>query len=296
MLDEKKSLKSILRRIFLKWVYSHVDIAFFVGQSNLDYFKKHGLRKNRLIFAPHAIDNNRFSSNEENKNQAAEFRRSLNISESDFVFLFAGKFEIKKNPQLLLEAFMSASFDKNIHLVFVGNGELESLLKSKSNSNSINFIDFQNQSNMPGIFEMANTFILPSSGPGESWGLVVNEAMANGKSIIVSDKCGCAQSLVVQDLNGFVFQSQNIIELKQYLIKMVELYSLDNQMGLESIKIINDFGELFRLLIGNYRKSNIIIHEIIMKSSHITFLLVTSAKKEVQSPRVNLATYLHNII
>jgi len=241
MLDKNKSVKSILRRIILKWVYTHVDIAFYVGKSNVDYFKKHGLRKSQLAFAPHAIDNNRFTSNEKTKNQALEIRHSLNINESDFVFLFAGKLEYKKNPEILLEAFISASFDKNIHLVIVGNGELETILKSKSISKNIHFLNFQNQSNMPGVYEMANTFILPSAGPGESWGLAVNEAMANGKSIIVSDKCGCAQNLVVQGLNGFVFESQNFIELKQYLIKMVELKTNDNEMGAASLEIIKDF-------------------------------------------------------
>jgi len=241
MLDEKKSLKSILRRIFLKWVYSHIDHAFYVGESNFEYYKKLGLKNNQLIFAPHAIDNSRFISNEKSKKQASEIRQSLQINESDFVFLFAGKLEPKKNPELLLESFIAASFEKNIHLVFVGNGELEARLKSKSNSTNIHFLNFQNQSSMPGVYEMTNTFILPSAGPGESWGLAVNEAMANGKSIIVSDKCGCAKSLVFHDINGLVFQSQNSIELTQHLIKMVELKSEDNKMGKASLEIIKDF-------------------------------------------------------
>ncbi len=241
MLDEKKSLKSILRRIFLKWVYSHIDHAFYVGESNFEYYKKLGLKNNQLIFAPHAIDNSRFISNEKSKKQASEIRQSLQINESDFVFLFAGKLEPKKNPELLLESFIAASFEKNIHLVFVGNGELEARLKSKSNSTNIHFLNFQNQSSMPGVYEMANTFILPSAGPGESWGLAVNEAMANGKSIIVSDKCGCAKSLVLHDINGLVFTSQNSKELTQHLIKMVELKSEDNKMGKASLEIIKDF-------------------------------------------------------
>jgi glycosyltransferase involved in cell wall biosynthesis len=241
MLDKKKSFNSILRKIFLKWIYRHVDAAFYVGHSNFEYYKQHGLRKNQLIFAPHAIDNKRFNSNEKTKNLATHLRHSLDIRESDFIFLFAGKLESKKNPELLLEAFISASFDKNTHLVIVGNGELETLLKSKSNSRNIHFLDFQNQSNMPGVYELANTFILPSAGPGESWGLAVNEAMANGKSIIVSDKCGCAQNLVVQGLNGFVFESQNITELKKHLIKMVELSTNDNKMSAASLEIIKDF-------------------------------------------------------
>ena len=241
MLDEKKSFRSILRRIFLKWVYSHIDHTFYVGQSNFDYYKKLGLKNNQLIYAPHAIDNSRFVSNEKSKDQASEIRQTLKINESDFVFLFAGKLELKKNPELLLESFIAASFEKNIHLVFVGNGELEENLKSKSNSTNIHFLNFQNQSSMPSVYEMANTFILPSAGPGESWGLAVNEAMANGKSIIVSDKCGCAKSLVFNDINGFVFQSQNSNELTQHLIKMVDLKSEDNKMGKASLEIIKDF-------------------------------------------------------
>ena len=241
MLDEKKSLKSILRRIFLKWVYRNIDYAFHVGQSNFEYYKKLGLKNNQLIFAPHAIDNSRFISNEKSKSQASEIRQTLKINESDFVFLFAGKLEPKKNPELLLESFIAAAFEKNIHLVFVGNGELEDNLKSKFNSTNIHFLNFQNQLNMPSIYEMANTFILPSAGPGESWGLAVNEAMANGKSIIVSDKCGCAKNLVFQHINGFVFQSQNANELTEKLIEMVKLKSTDNKMGEASLEIIKEF-------------------------------------------------------
>jgi glycosyltransferase involved in cell wall biosynthesis len=76
--------------------------------------------KNQLIFAPHAIDNNRFTSNEILREKALVFRNKLNIKETDFIFLFAGKIESNKNPELLLDAFLSASFDKNVHLVFVG--------------------------------------------------------------------------------------------------------------------------------------------------------------------------------
>ncbi len=242
LLDKKNTFKSIFRKLFLKWVYHYIDYAFYVGDSNLDYYKKNGVKKHKLIFAPHAIDNNRFASSEKTKYQAIEFRNSLNINESDFVFLFAGKLEPKKNPELLLEAFILASFDKNIHLVFVGNGELEKSLKSQSFSNkNIHFLNFQNQSNMPGIYEMADFFVLPSAGPGESWGLSVNEAMANGKSILVSDKCGCARNLVVQGLNGFIFQSQNGNQLKSILAQVVENKSIDNKMGKASLEIIKDF-------------------------------------------------------
>ena len=48
LLDEKPGLKRKLRRIFLRWVYSKVDYALYVGKNNHDYFRIHGLRENQL--------------------------------------------------------------------------------------------------------------------------------------------------------------------------------------------------------------------------------------------------------
>lgn len=61
---------------------------------------------------------------------------------------------------------------------------------------------------MPALYEIASVFVLPSKGPGETWGLAVNEALANGKVVIVSDKCGCAADLV-DDTNGYTFPAGN---------------------------------------------------------------------------------------
>ncbi len=68
---------------------------------------------------------------------------------------------------------------------FVGNGILEKEMKSAAADNVL-FMPFQNQSQIPSIYHAANIFVLPSQGPGETWGLAVNEAMACGKAILIS--------------------------------------------------------------------------------------------------------------
>ena len=103
--------------------------------------------------------------------------------------LFAGKFEPKKNPLLLLEALKKKN-KSNIHLLFVGNGELETTLLDnidKINKNlgkRIHLLPFQNQSEMPSLYQSADVFILPSSGPHETWGLAVNEAMVQEMQLL----------------------------------------------------------------------------------------------------------------
>ncbi|PTR01267.1 glycosyltransferase involved in cell wall biosynthesis [Mucilaginibacter yixingensis] len=210
LLDERAGLKQLIRSIYLKWVYSHVDTAFYTGINNKAYFSKYGLKDHQLSFAPHAVDNRRFAT--DRFDEVINLRLGLNIKNNDILVLFAGKLEAKKSPLLLLDAFNKLNADQ-AHLLFIGNGELETMLKHRAKGNPrVHFIDFQNQTKMPAVYQSADVFCLPSGGPGESWGLAVNEAMACGRPVIVSDKCGCAPDLV-DDSNGIIFKSGDVDKL-----------------------------------------------------------------------------------
>jgi len=238
LLDEPQGLKKIFRRLFLNWVYKHVDCAFYTGLNNKDYFKKFGLKDTQLVFAPHAVDNDRFAMDRTDEGLA--LRRQLHIEESDIMVLFAGKLEDKKSPMELLDAFISLN-KPGAHLLFAGNGRLEEKLKLKAvDLKNIHFIDFQNQSVMPAMYQACDLFCLPSKGPGESWGLAVNEAMACGKAVLVSDKVGCAIDLVKKDFNGVIFESGNKEALAKSLNYLTESKSRLKQMGRNSsLKIKN---------------------------------------------------------
>jgi glycosyltransferase involved in cell wall biosynthesis len=100
-----------------------------------------------------------------------------------------------------------------LKLILVGSGLLEQELKKKAkNDSNIIFLPFQNQSQMPVVYRLSNFFCLPSQGPGETWGLAVNEAMASGLPVVVSNKVGCAIDLVDNSC-GFVFESNNSLQL-----------------------------------------------------------------------------------
>jgi glycosyltransferase involved in cell wall biosynthesis len=219
LLDEKEGVGSLLKAIFLKWVYRHVDHAFYVGANNKAYFKKYGLAETQLSFAPHAIDNNRFAV--DSKYEAALLRQKLNIKDNELIVMFAGKLEEKKAPIQLLDAFLSLN-NGYAHLVFVGNGPLEDRLKSKARGNcNVHFIDFQNQSRMPAVYQACDLFCLPSQGPRETWGLAINEAMACGKAILASDKVGAAADLVKPGYNGAIFKAGSLTDLINNLNKLV---------------------------------------------------------------------------
>lgn len=242
LLDEASGMKTLIRRKFLRWVYSHVDAAFYVGTNNKDYFNVHGLHENKLYFAPHAIDNDRFElSSRQKENEAAEFRSRLGIDTTQTVVLFAGKFEPKKDPALLIKAF-AAMNSRNKHLVLVGNGPQENMLKALAEGQkNIHFLPFQNQSKMPAIYGMADLLALPSQGPGETWGLAVNEAMACGKPALVSTKVGCSADLVKPGLNGDVFEAGNLESLTRSLDSLTRSKNNLGQMGQNAKSFIHQW-------------------------------------------------------
>ncbi|RZJ88590.1 MAG: glycosyltransferase [Chryseobacterium sp.] len=247
LLDEKNSFKNTARSLFLKWIYQHINMAFYVGTSNKAYFEKFGLKPDQLKFAPHAIDNDRFGI--DRFDEAQTLRNKLGIVDSEILVLFAGKLEQKKNPDLLLEAFLELNTN-DVHLLFVGNGELEESLrlkvknlkqKAESLKLNIHFMNFQNQNYMPVVYQACDLFCLPSQGPNETWGLAINEAMATGKAILISNKVGCAEDLVLSGINGEIFLSGSLSDLSFKLNKLLSVPDQLILMGKESKRIIQNW-------------------------------------------------------
>ena len=232
LLDETGGAKQLVRRLFLKWIYRSADYAFFVGENSRQYFLKHGFKNDHLFYAPHAIENSRFSDNDGvYKAEAKQWRTELGFADDDILVLFVGKFEPKKNPLILIHAAKQIKYDK-LHFVFVGNGNLEDEMKKESEGmKNIHFLPFQNQSRMPVVYYLSNILALPSQGPGETWGLVVNEAMACERAILVSTKSGCSIDLVENDKNGYIFESGNLDQVVSYLEKMTTSRETLQKMG-----------------------------------------------------------------
>ncbi len=242
LLDETGGIQKWARRIFLKWIYRHIDYAFYVGKANKAYFLKHGIKEHQLVFTPHAIDNNRFGQlNAEQEIFIKNTRLSLGIADDDITIVYCGKLLAKKNPLLLAQAVKNLNH-KNLHVVFVGDGVLQPELKENIEGfERMHLLPFQNQTMMPAIYRLGEIFCLPSAGPGETWGLAVNEAMASGTAVLVSDKVGCTTDLVQEGINGYSFRSNDINDLKDKINKMISNRDILASMGAASVILIQNW-------------------------------------------------------
>lgn len=206
-----------LKRLALRWVYGRCAAVTYVGQANRAYFRALGVPQERLHFAPHCVDADRFAASPAVRTAAQELREQLGLHGKKVV-LFAGKLIPAKNPRGLLEAFLTTA-SADTALVFVGDGVELPALRERAAGAPVHFMPFANQSEMPARYALADLFVLPSLGLHETWGLAVNEAMHLGVPCLVSDRVGCQQDLVTDGETGWTFPAANPAALTSALTR-----------------------------------------------------------------------------
>jgi glycosyltransferase involved in cell wall biosynthesis len=129
------------------------------------------------------------------------------------------------------------------HLCIVGDGQLKNELLKLSQELGLNklvhYVGFKQYNELPVYFALAKVLIHAST--SEQWGLVINEAMASGLPVIVSENCGCVPELVHSGVNGFIIDPTNEQELIDILCHITQNESILQKMALESKKIISSF-------------------------------------------------------
>jgi len=212
----KSGLKQVLKRWFLRRAaFPSVSLFLAVGKQNADWYRDLGVPETRIVLAPHAVDTAHFGLTlDERETHRRKIRQQYGIPENACLFLFVGKLIDKKRPMDVLQA---ASTLANCHVLLAGEGALGSALREAAQKPSvahIHFAGFVDQRDLPSHYAAADVLILPS-GMGETWGLVVNEAMASGLTVMVSDLCGCAADLVRDGINGFTFPCGDVAALRE---------------------------------------------------------------------------------
>lgn len=193
-----------------------------VGQRARAYLRRFGVAASRIFAAPHCVDNEYFAGSAARYRTAearASARASLGLPVDDFVVLFVGKLEPKKRPQDAMTAV--ARLGRRASLLVVGAGPLENVCREQARAAGVHvsWAGFVNQSQLGRAYAAADCLVLPSDW-GETWGLVVNEAMATGLPCVVSDRVGCAPDLVVPGQTGDVFPFGDAVALAAALARI----------------------------------------------------------------------------
>jgi len=240
-------LKLFGKRIFFSVLKLAVNGWLVIGTSNKEYYLYYGVRENNLFLVPYTVNNDYFQKKIESVAGSRDnLKQELGLEKERSIILFASKFQSRKRAQDLIEAYCRLSPDgkqePEPYLLFIGDGEERANLEKQAFEtgwDSIKFLGFKNQLELPQFYDLCSVFVLPSM--HEPWGLVVNEAMNAGRAIIVSDQVGCGKDLVKQGKNGYIFKAGSVTELHQALIDVLVDINVAESMGKESLNIINQW-------------------------------------------------------
>ena len=232
--------KRFLQRVLVR----QYNACLYIGKASKEFYETRGVGPNKLFFAPYCIENQRFEKAAETMRAEREsLRRKWGIASRDTCFVFCGKFEEKKHPVELMKSFAVAhASQKDMHLLMVGDGELRSQCEDMAARNGVpvTFTGFLNQSEIVAAYIAADCLVLPSDA-GETWGLVVNEAMACGLPAIVSDQVGCAADLISPGETGDVFPFGDWGELAKKLTAFGKNQEQLKVMGANAFSRIRDY-------------------------------------------------------
>ncbi len=120
-------------------------------------------------------------------------------------FLYLGRLSSEKNIGLLIQLFTEKF--KNYHLTLAGTGPLDKVVEleiKQKNITNVSLLGHVPNSEISALFYEHDVLILPSQ--QEPWGLVVEEAIAYGLPVIVSNKVGCHPEIIKHKINGYVFR------------------------------------------------------------------------------------------
>ncbi len=221
-----------LKRQFLR----RCDRFVVPGQSAGEYLSKLNIPEDRISIAPNAVDNCLFGvAADVARKKAGELRNALGLPSR--YYLFVGRLVREKGIFDLLTAYQRISHDlrSQIGLVFVGDGPCKCELQQKASEitgGSIRVVDFVQRDELGAFYGLAETFVLPTY--TDTWGMVVNEAMACGLPVIVSNAAGCAADLVRENWNGLSVKAGDIDGLSSAMTRLGQDVNLRQQMEANS--------------------------------------------------------------
>jgi glycosyltransferase involved in cell wall biosynthesis len=242
------ALKLRLKRIAMPALLRTIDAWLAIGRLNREYYLHYGVEAGRIFPMPYAVDNEFFrGAADQARPRRERLRAELGLHPGRAVILFASKMQPHKRAGDLLEAYARMSPDGTAEpaacLVFAGDGEERAKLERRARSlkwDSIRFIGFRNQSELPALYDLSDVFVLPSE--HEPWGLVINEVMNAGTPVVVSDRVGAGPDLVEDGVNGFVYPARDVAALANRLHRMIDNPEDRAAMGARALEKVAHLG------------------------------------------------------
>jgi glycosyltransferase involved in cell wall biosynthesis len=235
------TLRHRIRARLLRILFRNAAGFMVSGALNADYYRHYGGDPDHFFLLPWAVDNERFTNASSLTTAERETRRErLGIRPGQTVFVFSAKLVERKDPMTLLRAYEQMPDRDRAAILFLGDGILRQPLEAYAREHGLtdaHFAGFVNQSELPKYYGISDVFVLPST--YEPRGAVINEAMACGLPLIVTDRCGSIGDIVLEGDNAFIYPAGDAAALAASMTQLADDAALRRRMAGRSRQIID---------------------------------------------------------
>lgn len=243
----RKALGEAVKRLLVGLYGS----ALCAGTPQREYLEGLGMHPHKIFDGYDAVDNEFFGEQSDKVRRAPDlFRKLPGLEDKRPYFLASGRFIPRKNFSGLLRAYAVYKEQclqnrrESWRLLLLGDGpRRDSILneiKTLGLQSDVVLAGVQPLQNLPAYYGLASAFIHPAL--QDQWGLVVNEAMASGLPVLVSEGAGCAYDLVEDGVEGFTFAPEGATGLGQLMYRMSSGQVDLDQMGMAARRKISQWG------------------------------------------------------
>ena len=240
LMDQRRQRAPIeyLKKMFLKGC----DAFVVPGKSSREYVRSFGISDEFIFVAPNAVANQIFQNHSRQLlGRESLERRQRGLPEQ--YILFVGRLVREKGIVELVQAFSELKdSDPKLGLVIVGDGPCRSdveRIASLTAPGRVKMTGFVQRDELAAYYALAEAFVLPTH--TDTWGMVVNEAMACGLPVIASRVAGCVADLVHDNWNGLTVEPQNSSELRRAIGALLADPESRATMGRRSVEIISGY-------------------------------------------------------
>lgn len=223
-----------------RFVYRGARACFSGGESATNYFLHYGVKKERIFeYGFTALHEQDIEPTVIGPEKKRALRKQLGLKEKKTV-LSIGQFIPRKGFDLLLNAWTEID-SADAQLLIIGGGPEKEAYEQYILGNGLNnvyLIDFLPKEELKRYYLAADVFVLPTR--EDVWGLVINEAMANGLPVITTDMCNAGTQLIQNGFNGYIVPVDDAHALAVRIRELLKMGSLST-IAERNLQLIRDY-------------------------------------------------------
>jgi glycosyltransferase involved in cell wall biosynthesis len=228
-----------LKERFKKYLLSNAELYLGTAEEHDKYYLTYGAAKEKIFRYP-------FSSIRERDvlsecvcdTEKTALKQALGMTES-VALLAVGQFIPRKGYDVLIKAMAKTSKDVGCYIVGGEAPQEYCKLVEELGVQNVHFVGFTKKEALKRYYRAADFFVHPTR--EDIWGLVINEAMAQGLPVISTNRCIAALEMVKEGENGFIVSVEDVEGLAKRIEELAGNASMRNRMGTESLKIIRSY-------------------------------------------------------